>query len=79
MGRGSESLNWPDDNTRITLYAELLRRIARNEGLTFVELIERFYYYPLGRFESGVAQFVRDFASFHRAFMRLVSGAQGSS
>src|SRR5918999_569269 len=21
-GRGSESLNWPDDNTRITLYAE---------------------------------------------------------
>ena len=77
--RGSGSLNWPDDNTRITLYAELLRRIARNEGLTFVEFVERFYYYQLGRFESGVAQFVRDFASFHRAFMRLVSGAQGAS
>ena len=44
-----------------------------------IDLDERFYYYQLGRFESGIAQFVRDFASFHRAFMRPVSGAQRSS
>lgn len=77
--RSSGNLNWPDDNTRITLYAELLRRIARNEGLAFVELIERFYDYQPRRFDNGVAQFARDFASFHRAFMRLVSGAHRAS